>query len=298
VTSRITIIFNPTAGRRGRLDLSDVLARLQASGWTVDMRPTARRGDAERFARAIAALPAAGRPDVVAIAGGDGTIGEAVNGITSAAPSPPLQLGIIPMGTANVLAAEIGLRVEAAHVAATIDGRHVKQVHAGLLDGRAFTLMAGVGFDAHVVAELDERLKRRIGKGAYLVAAVRLLFRFRFPTYCVRVDGGAPLAAASVIVTRGRFYGGRHTVAPGASLVAPLLHVCLFERKGVFHVLRYALALGLGQLPRSAGYRILTGHRVEITGPVGDPVQGDGDILGRLPATIELAARPVGLIVP
>ena len=294
----IAIIFNPVAGRSRRLVLEDVCDRLAASGWAVELKPTAARGDAERFAAEIAALQVGARPDLLAVAGGDGTIGEAINGLIAAPGLPPMPIGIIPMGTANVLAAEIGLAVDADAIAASLDARRTQTVYVGRANGRAFTLMAGVGVDAHVVAELDVALKRRIGKAAYVIGACRQLFRFGFPTYRVRIDQGPFLDAASVIVAKGRFYGGKHIVAPLARLDQPTFQVCLFERKGALHMLRYALALGLGTLPRARGYRILAGRQVTIDGPAQDPIQGDGDILGQLPATIDIAPAPIHLVMP
>jgi YegS/Rv2252/BmrU family lipid kinase len=296
VIPRIAIIFNPIAGRRRRLVLEDVCDRLAARGWAVDLKPTGARGDAERFARDVADLPADARPDLLAVAGGDGTIGEAINGLISA--SGALPLAIIPMGTANVLAAEIGLTVHPDAIAAAIDARQSQAIHIGRANGRAFTLMAGVGVDAHVVANLDTALKRRIGKGAYVLGAFKQLFRFGFPTYRVSIDGAAPIAAASIIVAKGRFYGGRHLVAPKARLTAPSFQICLFERRGAFHMLRYALALALGRLPKAAGYSIVEGRHVTISGPENDPVQGDGDVLGHLPADIDIATVPVQLVMP
>jgi len=293
---RIAIIFNPIAGRSRRLVLEDVCDRLAARGWAVELKPTGARGDAERFAREIANLPAETRPDLLAVAGGDGTIGEAINGLIVAA--NPISIGIIPMGTANVLAAEIGLAVNVDAIAAALDARRTQIIHIGRANGRAFTLMAGVGVDAHVVAQLDVALKRRIGKAAYVIGALHQLFRFGFPTYRVQIDNNTALDAASVIVAKGRFYGGKHVVAPLAQLAAPSFQVCLFERKGAFHMLRYALALGLGTLPRARGYRILEGRHVTIEGPAHDPIQGDGDILGHLPAIVDIAPMPVRLVMP
>ncbi|WP_374656398.1 diacylglycerol kinase family protein [Dongia sp.] len=293
---RIAIIFNPIAGRSRRQMLEDVCDRLGARGWAIDLKPTGARGDAERMAREVAELPEDLRPDQLAVAGGDGTIGEAINGLITANGTVPLS--IVPMGTANVLAAEIGLDVTPEAIAAAIDARRSQAIHVGRANGRAFTLMAGVGVDAHVVAELDIALKRRIGKGAYIWGAVKQLFRFGFPTYNVAIDGGRPIAAASIVVAKGRFYGGRHLVAPKADLTRPSFQICLFERKGALHMLRYALALGLGRLPKARGYSILEGRQVAITGPKNDPVQGDGDVLGYLPANIDIAPAPVQLVMP
>jgi diacylglycerol kinase family enzyme len=204
---------------------------------------------------------------------------------------------LVPLGTANVLAAEIGLATSPAVVARTIAQGASERAYVGLANGRCFTAMAGVGFDAHVVANVDLGLKRRIGKGAYVLESLRQLFRFRFPRYRVTVDGRA-FEAASVIVAKGHYYAGRYVCAPEARLDRPELHVCLFQRGGRWNAIRYAVALALGRLPKLPDFRIVRGSTVTIDGPPGEPVQGDGDIIAQLPARIEIAPRPLHLIVP
>jgi YegS/Rv2252/BmrU family lipid kinase len=291
----LLVIFNPTAGWwRGRR-LRATLARLEGLGCRVTLKRTGARGDAEAFARE-AAGPAARPVDLVIAAGGDGTINEVVNGLAGDA-GPRLTLALLPMGTANVLANEIGLGRNPAAIARGIADGAARPIALGRANGRCFTMMAGVGFDAHVVAGLDRRLKRLLGKGAYVIESLRQLSRFGFPRYRVVVDGVA-FEAASVIVARGRFYGGRFVCAPEAGLETARLHVCLFTRGGRWAVLRYALALVLGFLPRLADYRVVAGRHVLIEGPQGDPVQGDGDIIARLPVTIDLDPTALSLVVP
>jgi diacylglycerol kinase (ATP) len=295
---RLIIIFNPIAGRRRQGFLEDVVDRLTARGWAIEMKATRKRGDAENFARAIARMQKAERPDLLAIAGGDGTIGEAINGLITAVDADAMPFGIIPMGTANVLAAEIGLDLTADAIAATLDARQARRIHVGLANGRAFTLMVGAGFDAHVVAQVDSHLKKRFGKGAYLWQSLKQAFSFGFPTYRVAIDNETLIEVASVIVAKGRYYGGRYVVAPEADLVKPRFDVCLFEQRGLVHALRYGAALALNRLPQSAGYRIVKAKSVSIEGPETDPVQGDGDVIGHLPMRITIAPLPLSLVMP
>src|SRR5215470_7319641 len=291
----LLVIFNPTAGWwRGRR-LRATLARLERRGCRVILKRTGARGDAEAFARAAGASAAA-PVDLVVAAGGDGTINEVVNGLAQDE-GPRLPLALLPIGTANVLANEIGLATDPAAIAREIADGRARPIALGRANGRCFTMMAGVGFDAHVVAGLDRRLKRLLGKGAYVVESLRQLGRFGFPRYRVTVDGIA-YEAASVIVSRGRFYGGRFICAPEAGLETTALHVCLFDRSGRGAVLRYALALMLGILPRLSDYRVVPGREVLIEGPEGDPVQGDGDIIARLPVRIDLDPTALSLVVP
>ncbi len=292
---RMTVVFNPTAGGRRRARLDETLRLLRDSGCEVAVQATAARGDAETIARAFGGPLRA--QDLLVIAGGDGTINEAVNGLLSGGGEGAASLALVPLGTANVLANEIGLATAPAAVARAIVRGASVRAYVGVANGRCFTAMAGAGFDAHVIANVGPRLKRLFGRGAYVMEALRQLWRFPFPRYRVTLDGQG-YDAASVIVAKGHFYGGRYVCAPDARLDRPEFHVCLFERGGRWNAIRYALALALGRLPRLADFRILRGRVVTIDGPAGDPLQGDGDIIACLPARLEIAPRPLRLIVP
>ena len=285
---RLLIVYNPIAGRRRRRFLSRVLEALERRGLSVRLEPTKKRGDAEALARGAREAGA----DRLVVAGGDGTINEALNGLEG--PVPPL--AIVPLGTANVLAHELGLGRRAEAVAAAIAEGHSRAVTLGVVNGRRFSMMAGVGFDAHVVRDVDTKLKRAIGKGAYALETLRQLLVFAPRFYDVTVDG-AKHRAASVIVCNGRYYGGKFVAAPGARLDAPEFQVVLFGRAGRIATLRYALALALNRLSKLDDVAILPARTVEIAGPAGEPVQADGDIVAHLPARFDAipdAARLVG----
>jgi diacylglycerol kinase family enzyme len=275
---------------------------VRAAGWTVDVVETAAVGDARRLAETCDAA----RYAVITVAGGDGTINEVVNGLARRGDRAPA-LGIVPLGTANVLAHELGLGFSAAVIARTIIAGHELLVQPGEANSagipRCFSLMAGAGFDAKVVAGVSAPFKRRWGRAAYVWRSLVEARRYRPVRYGVEIDG-VRHEASSVIVTRSRHYAGPYVVAPDAALGEPLLHVCLFERWGRSHTLRFGLALLLGRLPRTAGYRVLTGHDVRISvlsdaGEVGrQPVQIDGDDALTLPVSINLAAGSVRLLQP
>jgi YegS/Rv2252/BmrU family lipid kinase len=290
---RVLIVHNPAAGR-GRTRFAATLERLQALGCEVEVRATARRGDAEVLARAGVDQ---GFARVVA-AGGDGTINEAIQGL--AGTRTPLAL--IPLGTANVLAIEIGLDLAPDALAETIAHATARPVCLGRLrgpDGRAhwFAMMAGIGADAHAVAGVNLGLKRVLGKGAYYAEMLRQLLVFPFPRYRLSVDGTA-YEAASAVVAKGRYYAGRYLLAPEARLWEPVFQVCLFERGGRLAALRYARALQQGRLARLPDYRIVSGRAVRIEAPAGEPVQADGDIVARLPVEIEAVPEALRLVMP
>jgi YegS/Rv2252/BmrU family lipid kinase len=294
--ARVLMVFNPTAGRRSLRRLHRAVAALRRAGATVRLQATAARGDAERLAREAAAGQQ-GPVDLLAIAGGDGTINEAVNGLAAAAGGKaPLPLALLPLGTANVLAREIGQRLSPAAAAEAMLRGRPHPVHLGQANGRRFAIMAGAGFDAHVVANVSARLKRRLGRLAYVWEALRQLFLFPYPAYRVTIDGEV-FHVASVVIAKGRLYAGPYVAAPDARLDRPDFQVCLFQRGGRWNAIRYALALTLGVLPRLKGYRIVTGRHLRIDGPPGDPLQGDGDIIAHLPAEISIAPGALALML-
>jgi diacylglycerol kinase (ATP) len=283
----LLVVYNPIAGRRRRRFLSRVLEALEARAASVRLEPTQARGDAEALARAAAATGAAR----LVVAGGDGTINEALNGLCGSS----VALGIVPLGTANVLAAELGIGMSAKNVAAAIMDGRPRSVTLGTVNGRRFSMMAGVGFDAHVVRDVSSKLKRALGKGAYVLETLRQLVVYSSKFYDVRVDG-VPMRAASLLICNGHYYGGQFVAAPQARLESPELQVVLFQRAGRFATIRYALALATGRLPTRPDVRILAAQTIEIDGPVGEPVQGDGDVIAHLPAKFE-ALRAAAILV-
>jgi len=298
----LLLVVNPTAGRRRRGLVEAVASRVRAEGWTVDVVETQAAGDARRLAETCDAQ----RYGVIAVAGGDGTINEVINGLAGRGADAPA-VGIVPLGTANVLAHELGLGFSAAAVARTVTaGRALSMQPGEAINGagaRCFSLMAGAGFDAKVVAGVSAPLKRRLGRAAYVWRSLVEAHRYRPVRYQVEIDGVCH-EASSVIVTRSRHYAGPYVVAPDAALGKPLLHVCLFERWGRSHTFRFGLALLLGRLPRMAGYRVVSGRtvRVSVLSDAGElreqPVQIDGDNALTLPVSIGLAAGAVRLLRP
>ena len=286
---RVLIIFNPAAGR-GHGRVSTILRQLATFGCVVTLRETSGPGDAMRIMRDEGA-----EYDIVAVAGGDGTINEAANGMGDRPDSPVL--AIIPCGTANVLAWEIGLGTDATRTGRTIAEGQPVAVHTGLVNGRRFLMMAGVGFDAAVVASVNPRLKRALGKMAYVWRMTVELFRYDFPMFTVTIDGTAH-QAASAVIAKGHFYGGQFVCAPDARVTDPSFEICLFLRGGRWNVLRYSVALALGRLSKLSSVRILRGRHIVIDGPPGSPVQADGELVAELPVTIELSPQRLSLLFP
>lgn len=286
---RLLVIYNPTAGRRKRHRLEAYLELLEDSGCAVEFRPTTRRGDAESFAHDGHAE----KYDAVVAAGGDGTIGEVANGL----PENSAPLGIFPLGTANVLAMEIGLPLDPPSVMEAVLHGPSTMIWPGFVNDRLFTIMAGVGFDAHVVAKLPPKLKRWLGKGAYVVESLRQLMQYQVPGYRLIIDGKS-YDCASAVIAKGHFYGGKFVCSPHARLDDPAFEVCLFRMGGRIGALRATAALTLGLLQRLPEIELVRGREIVIEGPAGEPVQADGDIAAFLPAATRIGAKAIPLILP
>lgn len=286
---RLYVIYNPTAGwfRRGRF--LKIKAALERLGCKVIVKHTTRRGDAEHFARGVDP----DKFDAVVAAGGDGTINEVVNGLAGRG----IPLGIIPLGTANVLAAEIGLPLKPDDVAKAIaDGPRLK-CYLGRANGRRFIMMAGVGFDAHVVENVSSGLKRLIGKGAYVWTSLAGLGKYSSRTYQITINGDS-IKAASVIIGNGHFYGGRYVCTPDARLENDRFQICIFSGSGPLPTIKYALGLFAGTIPNMKDVHLVESTEARIEGLEGEPVQGDGDIVARLPLDLKMDDHTIDLLVP
>ncbi|MDX2144775.1 MAG: diacylglycerol kinase family lipid kinase [Rhodospirillaceae bacterium] len=286
---RILAVFNPTAGGSRRARFERVIAALRAQGCAVTVQHTTARGDAEAIARA---LPP-GTYDVIAAAGGDGTVNEIANGLTA----PDCALGVIPLGTANVLAREIGLRLAPEPIARALAEGPVCPVRMGRANGRRFVMMAGIGFDANVVHGVSLSLKRRIGPLAYVWQAAKEALGGDFAPLRVTIDGRTH-QATSAVICNGRMYGGPFVAAPAAALADDQFHVVLMPGRGWFSVLRYGLALVLGRLPMLRDVTIVAGRDIVAAGADGQPVQADGDIITQTPVHITLDPHPLKLVYP
>jgi len=191
----IHLIYNPAAGKlqRGSIDVIHRAAEvLRNLGNGVNLVPTS----GPKEARTLARRAVAGGADLVLVAGGDGTINEAMNGVVLS--NTPM--GVLPLGTANVLATELGLARSTEEVAALVPGLVQERISVGFLQtaegqSRYFAMMAGIGLDAHIVVNVDLELKKKLGKLAYWIGGFAQLGQ-KFPEFQVTIRA-FPRAAAS-----------------------------------------------------------------------------------------------------
>jgi diacylglycerol kinase family enzyme len=214
-------------------------------------------------------------------------------------------LGVLPAGTANVLARELGLGGNMLEAAARLPEFVPQRIAVGLLrmDGgaksRHFLLMAGVGFDGYIVYHLNLDLKSRLGQLAYWSGALRQVFR-RPDEFEVQVDQRR-YRCSFALASRTRNYAGYLEIARHASLLGEDFAVVLFEGRSTFrYYARYLPAVLGGRLPRTSGITVLRAGKLTYTTAGETPiyVQVDGEYAGRLPASVEIVPDALSVLAP
>jgi diacylglycerol kinase (ATP) len=268
---------------------------LENAGYVISPVPTSGPGTAGEIARGAIERGAT----CILVAGGDGTINEVTDGMVNS----PVPLGILPAGTANVLATELGLGRNIERAAQLIPQCVARQIALGRLDcssgPRHFLSMAGIGFDAHIVYHLSAPLKTRLGKGAYWISGFAQAVR-RFPEFEIEVNSGTRAMCSFALISRVRNYGGDFEIATSASLLQEHFEIVLFRGRHSLPYLKYVLGMVTGRLAGMRGVSFLTGRSVRVSDPADQRVyiQLDGEYAGRLPASIVLVPEALTLLVP
>ena len=236
----------------------------------------------------------AGGADVVVAVGGDGTVNEVARGVLGSGAA----LGIVPVGSGNGLARALRLPLRPERALAALEAAERRAMDVGLLNGRLFLNVAGVGFDATVGHAFHEHGRRggRRGFVGYLRLSLRELRAYRAPTLSVQVDGGERLETAPFVLTfaNGVQYGSGAVINPGAKLDDGQLEIVIFESGPLLGTLAAAAHLFLGGLGRLRRYRRLPARTAVISASSPFAVHVDGD---PAPACdrIEVALRPRAL---
>jgi diacylglycerol kinase (ATP) len=238
--------------------------------------------------------------DLILVAGGDGTVNEVANGmIFSSVP-----LGVIPAGTANVLAMELGVGRRAERAARALGDCVPVRVSVGVVLNEAdrrprhFLLMAGAGLDAHIVYNINVGMKNAFGKVAYWISGFGQIGR-RLPAFDVDVEGER-FRCSFALASRVRNYGGDLEIARGVSLLEHHFELVLFEGNTTFPYLKYFLGVLTHRLDRMKGVTILQTKAARFTSPSDNRiyVQVDGEFAGWLPSTIAIVPHAITLLVP
>jgi len=297
---RAALIYNPASGQQSAKRaaiIAGALAILRAAGVEALSMETSAPGSA----------------GTLAACGGDGTAHEILQHLVGT----PITLGVVPLGTANALAANLGLGasplkaiqklLSAAPVQIPV-GRISYLDKEGVQQSRYFTVAAGVGADALCISRLDAGLKRRFGYALYMLQMFRVWATHSFPLFdaaFIPSESAPPrtVAVSELLAIRIRDFGGLlHHLAPGASLHKPSLRLLAFKTRSRFQYMRFVIASLLQRQTFSRQIELLDVHSVECRSRNGSPggvfVEADGELLGGLPVSMEIASEKLTLLIP
>ena len=286
---RVLLVANPISGRGRACAAAGELAReLVRRGVIAECLETCARGDAARL------LGQAGAADLVVAVGGDGTLHEVLAGLADRT----TPVGILPRGTANVLAVELGIPKDVRRNADVLVGGRTLEIDVARVNGRLSFLMTGVGFDAMTVREVERARRGPITKWAYLSAAARVLKGYKPPRLAVEIDGALlPREVGHVIVGNCPRYAAILRFDRAARMDDGLLDVYLFPTGRLSELARSFVRGSLWRFVESR-VEVRRGRRVRIASAEEVPYQVDGELGGVIPVEIELAPERYRLMVP
>ncbi|MGQ9570246.1 MAG: diacylglycerol/lipid kinase family protein [Thermodesulfovibrionales bacterium] len=293
MSSYIIIIFNPTAKGASERKISKASDFLKSKGYRVKILITKNKGHAEILAKDAIK----DNPSLIIAGGGDGTFNEVVNGIAGS----KIPMAILPMGTTNVLAKELGLpesvkgamKVAIRGTPKTVSIGKISITHQSLIISRYFLLMAGIGFDGEAVFRIKETFKKISGKGAYIISGFETLSTYN-PEELIIEFNGERRNGYSAIISKVAKYGGNFKITPDASLTDPSFYVCLFKGKRRIDILKYVIGIIAGRHLRFADVEYLKASRVRVKGDA--HIQIDGDYFGKGNADIEIVPDALRLV--
>ena len=293
------MIYNPRAGkviRSGGALIERAERILTKQGHSVTVAPTT----GPRVAGAIAREHIARGADLIVVAGGDGTINEAAEGMLGS----PVPLAILPAGTANVLAMETKLGGKLERVAERLGELKPRRISVGHVtcDGgaidRHFLLMAGIGLDAHVVYRINAALKAKTGKFAYWVAGWTLLGR-RLAEFDVEI-AGKTRRCSFALLSKVRNYGGDFEIARSVTMLDDQFEVVLFEGGTATKYVKYFAGMALNRLAGMSGVTVMRADAIRVSKPedLRAYVQIDGEFVGHLPAELKIVPDALTVLLP
>lgn len=309
---RVALIYNPASGQRPRRRaavIAEVVSVLRGAG--VEVKVIATESPESAGAQAHAAMEEG--YDTILACGGDGTAHEALQQLVGGSAA----LGVIPMGTANALATDLGLPrspvkavkklLTATPVRVSV-GQVFYQDREGETRSRYFIVAAGVGADALFMGRLDAKLKQKFGYALYVVEAFRLWVTHKYPTFaaCFAESGNAAPRveeASQILAVRiSNFGGALRNLAPGAAITNPKLHVIALKTRSRVRYLRFMIAVLLRRQRYASPIELIECESVECYGLEGSSeelfVEADGEWLGTLPVRMEVVPDALTVLIP
>jgi len=306
---KATILFNPNSGRGPRkAQLDAAIDVIRGAGVRTDLTVCQSSEEASVHARYAVAAGS----DTVFACGGDGTIHDVIQGLAGSS----VALAILPLGTANSLAHDLGLPLRPPEAARAAVNGLVRRIPLGRIEfdnfsgqrvSRYFTVAAGVGVDAHLFYRLNGELKKQGGMAAYYLKAWHLWATHRMRRFDVEYTNGdgqnSRANLTELLAVRIRFFGNvLRELAPGADLQSPYLRAVMCRTSSRNAYLRYVAGALLGWGRNVDGIDLVDCSEITCQMPEGKAeriyVEADGELLGRLPARLTMQPDALSLVAP
>jgi diacylglycerol kinase (ATP) len=283
------VIFNPAAR-------SERAGRWREKIHALEPRAVIRLTGGPGDAAGLAANAVREGYKIVVAAGGDGTINEVVNGLAGS----DATLGLLPLGTMNVYAAE--LRIPSNQIRRCWDiihEGHVRRVDLARANAQCFVQLAGVGFDAQAVAGVDWQAKKHFGPLSYLISAAKVA-TLKPPRLRIESEGRPDLEGSFVLVGNGRYYGGKVVVFKQAVIDDGKLDVLVFKNLGYLDIVRYLQGIFTGTHLSLPDVEYFQTRHLIVSSATGDdvPFEADGELVGYAPVTFQIAHRGLKVLTP
>jgi YegS/Rv2252/BmrU family lipid kinase len=229
--------------------------------------------------------------DIIVAVGGDGTINE----IASVLEGTGLAMGIIPYGSGNGLARSLNIPLNDREAIKRINSLHYTSIDSGVLNGRKFFNMAGVGFDAHISACFAETLNR--GLLGYIRTAISEISKYRSQNYRIEIDGQILERKAFMInLANSSQFGNNAHIAPLASLDDGLLDICIVKPFSIYLLPLMAYIMVSKTAHKSKYVEIFRGSQIKITREYPSAVHLDGEPI-QMGAELTISIKPLSLIL-
>lgn len=306
-----------------RHQLDEVAAYLNHHGWSVTPRETSKPLEAIELARGAVNRGI----DVVIAAGGDGTVNEVANGLVNT----DAALGVLPVGTTNSWALQMGipalnpmlpgtqaaklfagLEERTAHplpgnlyrkilldaARTLVQGRRVA-VDVGEVSGRYFLISAGIGLEAAIVESISLKEKRALGSWAYVLTAIESAYRYTSTDVRLQLDGRVvDVSTPLIVVSNIQLYGGMAAIGPMACVNDARLDVCILKGDGFFTFVQHAMKVLSHRHLQDPKVEYYQCREIVVESARSLPVHVDGEPFARTPVSIRVVPSALKVIVP
>ncbi|MCI0442404.1 diacylglycerol kinase family lipid kinase [bacterium] len=285
------LIYNPGAGQaqKSETEVSEVVQEFEKYDINITPSPTFPDVSILDMVKDLVQQS----PDVLVGWGGDGTIHEVVNGMYGA----DIPVGLIPGGTANLLARELNIGHDIKEAVRIIGEGKTTQISLGRANKKLFLLMVGIGFDSAVIRNVDLHLKRKVGYLAFGLAAIRTAIDYKYPKITIKVNGSEKECVFAVICNA-REYAAFFRLAPDADISDEYLYIVLFKDAGLGSLIRYGIYAWQSRHLELKSVESLRASRIEANGSEEVWVQADGELIGYLPMKFEIIPRALKVFCP